>query len=162
MTAETVVERLGHPGQVGIRVAPGSPAAARVEALLETPLPGPNTAAAGILWLGPDEWLVVDRDVPEAALRESLAGEGAAVELSANRLALAVRGPAARDLLAGCCAIDLHPRSFGVGSCVQTLVAGVAAIVELTGDPPPQFRLMVRPSFADHIEAWLRDGAAAL
>ena len=97
MTAETVVERLGHPGQVGIRVAPGSPAAARVEALLETPLPGPNTAAAGILWLGPDEWLVVDRDVPEAALRESLAGEGAAVELSANRLALAVRGPAARS-----------------------------------------------------------------
>jgi sarcosine oxidase subunit gamma len=161
VTAEAGIERRGHPRQIGLRVAPGSAAAARVEALLGAPLPGPCLAANGILWLGPDEWLCVECGASEAALLEALDGEGAAVELSANRLALAVSGPAARDLLAGCCSVDLHPRAFPPGTCVQTLVAGVPVILELMAEPA-QFRLMVRPSFADHVEAWLRDGAAAV
>ena len=157
MTAE--VRDRGFPAQVGLRVATGSAAAARVEALLGAPLPvEPDTAAAGVLWLGPDEWLLVDRDLTEAQLGEALGGDGAAVELSANRCAITVEGEDARDVLSSCCSLDLHPRAFGPGRCSQTLVAGVPVVLEATaGDA---FRLLVRPSFAAHVRGWLIDAAA--
>jgi sarcosine oxidase subunit gamma len=156
VTAE--VRERGFPAQVGLRVAPGSAAAARVESLLGGHLPvEPNTAAAGVLWLGPDEWLLVDRGLGEAQLLQALAGEGAAVELSANRCAVTVEGEDARDVLSSCCSLDLHPRAFGPGRCVQTLVAGVPVILEATG--PEAFRLLVRPSFAAHVRDWLVDAA---
>ena len=152
----------GHPRQIGLRAAPGSPATERLEALLGCQLPlQPNTSAAGVLWLGPDEWLIVDRDVTERELRDALAGGGAAVELSANRTALVLAGARARDVLASCCSIDLHPSRFAPGSCVQTLVAGVDAILEQL-DAAPSFRLLVRPSFVAHVRAWLQDSINAL
>ena len=90
------------PGQMGLRVAPGSAAAGRVGEALGAPLPEtPNTVAeAGrrhVMWLGPDEWLVVEpagaEGGTEAMLAAALAGEGAAVDLSANRTALTCPGP---------------------------------------------------------------------
>ncbi len=157
MTVEATLADRGHPRQLGLRVHPSSDAAGRVELLLGSRLPTePNTVAGGVLWLGPDEWLIVDRELTETQLLGALAGEGAAVELSANRLALHVSGPGARDVLGSCCPLDLHPRVFGAGRCAQTLVAGVAVILERTGDGPG-FRLLVRPSFAAHVRAWLID-----
>jgi sarcosine oxidase subunit gamma len=58
--------------QVGVRLEPSSPAAARVEAALGFALPEANRVAeAGgrrALWLGPDEWLVVAADGEERSL----------------------------------------------------------------------------------------------
>lgn len=157
MTADATLADGGHPRQLGLRVDPASDAAGRVEQLLGSRLPTePNTVASGVLWLGPDEWLIVDHDLTEAQLLGALEGEGAAVELSANRLALHVSGPGARNVLASCCSLDLHPRVFGAGRCAQTLVAGVAVILERTAGEPG-FRLLVRPSFAAHLRAWLID-----
>jgi sarcosine oxidase subunit gamma len=155
-----------YPAQVGLRVDPAGEAARRVADALGAALPvAPNTVArAGareVLWLGPDEWLVVapagEEAVIEAALRAALAGKGACVDLSANRTALELAGPAARDVLASCCALDLHPRAFGPGRCAQTLVAAAPAVVQQTGDEPA-FRLLVRPSFAAYVAEWLLDG----
>jgi sarcosine oxidase subunit gamma len=121
----------------------------------------PNTARSGVIWLGPDEWLIVGDDAAEDGLRDALAGEGAAVELSSNRIALELSGPGSIDVLATCCAIDLHPRVFPTGSCAQTLIARAPVIVERTGDGPA-FRLLVRPSLAVYVESWLADGIAGL
>jgi sarcosine oxidase, subunit gamma len=157
VTADATLVDGGYPRQLGLRVHPSRDAARRVEELLGSRLPTePNTVGNGVLWLGPDEWLIVDRDLTETQLQEVLAGEGAAVELSANRLAIHLSGPGARDVLASCCPLDLHPRVFGAGDCTQTLVAGVAVIIEQLSDQP-SFRLLVRPSFAAHVRAWLID-----
>ena len=120
------------------------------------PQPGfpvePNTAAGDVLWLGPDEWLVLggsERDFPAAA---------AAVDVSANRVVLELAGPAARDVLAGGCSLDLRPRSFGPGRCAQTLLARAQVILHCTGEDT--FRILVRPSFAPYLRAWLADAIA--
>jgi sarcosine oxidase, subunit gamma len=159
------------PGQVGLRVEPGSAAAGRAGDALGTSLPTtPNTVArAGrrhVMWLGPDEWLVVEPAGGEAEtaslLRDSLAGDGAVVDLSANRTVLILAGPEARTVLAGCCPLDLHPSVFGTGRCAQTLLANAQVIIQAggagEGGAPGDYAIYVRPSFAAYVAEWLLDG----
>jgi sarcosine oxidase subunit gamma len=151
---------------VGVRLHPGEGGGSAVEAVLGFPLPAtPNTTAAvggtTALWLGPDEWLVVAAPGAEAALEaelaEALGGElGSVVDVSANRTAVELRGPAAPEVLAKGCALDLHPRAFGPGRCAQTLLARAQVILEQLDDEPA-YRLLVRGSFADYVATWLLD-----
>ena len=83
------------------------------------------------------------------------------VDVSENRVAFDVGGPAARDLLEGGITVDLHPRVFVAGSCAQTLLARASVLLWQRTDDP-SYRLFVRPSFSAYVEAWLEDGRAAL
>ena len=140
----------------------------RVGAALAVALPvQPNTVSSSrqrsALWLGPDEWLIVDDGSPasEAEVRAAFAPDwGAVVDVSANRVLFEVHGSTARELLAHGCPLDLHPRVFGPGQCAQTLLARTAVILWQT-DTAPTYRILVRASFADHITRWLADTAAA-
>jgi sarcosine oxidase, subunit gamma len=145
--------------QVNLRLDPTGPAAGRVGEALGTPLPVvPNTGNDTVLWLGPDEWLVFGAD--EERVRDALGDEpGSVVDVSANRVVLELSGPAAREVLAKGCSIDLHPRAFGPGRCAQTLLARAAVVVHQVDDVPT-YRLLVRPSFAGYLTAWLRDAMA--
>ncbi len=144
--------------------------AARFAAVLGFALPSvPNTVRgdAGVhaLWLGPDEWLVVGPPGTEAALEASARaslGEavGSVVEISANRTAIDIWGQEARAVLETGCAIDLHPRAFGPDRCAQTMIARAPVILQqLTAEP--RYRLLVRPSFAAYLGAWLGDALTA-
>lgn len=156
---------------VNLRVDPAGPAAARVASVLGAGLPTePNTVVSpgeyAVLWLGPDEWLVVGPDTGVrgpaslvSSLREALDGErGSAVDLSANRTTVEVSGPRARDVLENGCPLDLHPRVFYPGRCAQTVLARTQVVLWQTG-PQPSYRLLVRCSFADYLAAWLTDAA---
>ena len=114
------------------------------------PLPlEPNTvhggADAAVLWLGPDEWLVVGPPDSEPALQSQLcdalgdhAGRIAIVDVSANRTTLELGGPRTRELLEFGCPIDLHPRVFGPGRCAQTLLARANVLIWHVADEPEE------------------------
>ena len=117
----------------------------------------PNTATTSsdrdVLWLGPDEWLVVGG--PDAAgaiaaeLGASLAGlHHSVVDVSANRAVLELKGSSRHDPLASACPIDLHPRSWGDGRCAQS-VFGAAQV--LLHEREGATRVFVRPSFANYV-----------
>ena len=134
----------------------------------------PNTAVVSddgsrhVLWLGPDEWLIVAEPdtgpALEAAVRDAIGdGRGAVVDVSANRTTLSISGPRARELLAFGCSIDLDERRFKPGMCVQTLLARANVIIVPVGPAvEPAFRVFVRPSFAAYLAAWLTDAAVGL
>ena len=128
----------------------------------------PNTVAGdatrAALWLGPDEWLIVGPPGNEAQLEAEFAAAGATVvDVSANRTTLELSGPRARELLEFGCPIDLHPSVFGPGRCAQTLLARANVLIWFVSDEPePIYRLLVRPSFAAYVAAWLADAAAGL
>ncbi|KOV90191.1 sarcosine oxidase subunit gamma [Nocardia sp. NRRL S-836] len=116
--------------------------------------------AVEVLWLGPDEFLVVaapDRQVQiEEVLRGALgAARGSVVDTSAQRTTVVLQGPRVRDVLAHGCAVDLHPAAAPVGTCVQTLLARTGIVLQVTG--PDQVTLLVRSSFAEYLAAWLSD-----
>ncbi|NKX51882.1 sarcosine oxidase subunit gamma family protein [Arthrobacter deserti] len=148
---------------VGLRAGPGSAAAAALEAAAGVALParvGQVTGEAGgtaVLWLGPDEYLLV---APEgtgaAALAAALGDEpGAVVDLSANRTTLELTGPSARLVLEKGCPADLHPRVFGPGSAITTVLGAVPVLLWQTGEQA--YRILPRASFADYTARWLLD-----
>jgi sarcosine oxidase subunit gamma len=152
--------------QVNIRAS--AAVAVRVGAALGVALPvEPNTVSTSgersALWLGPDEWLVVDgsttADEIETAVRQAFMPDwGSVVDVSANRAVVELSGPHTRALLAKGCSLDLHPRSFRPGMCAQTLLAKTAVILWQTDDAPT-FKVFVRASFAAHLARWLADAS---
>ena len=124
---------------------------AQVSVRGEPPL-APNTVEGDALWLGTDEWLVL------GGREQDYADMPAAVDVSANRVCLELTGEGAADVLARGCALDLHASVFPPGRCAQTLVARAQVILYRTEEHA--FRLLVRPSFADYLRAWLRDAGA--
>ncbi len=144
-------------------------AAGRVASYLSLEaLPGPNrfvaTGAGDIecFWLGPEEWLVVGPRSARETMLEALEravgpDDGAAVDLSASRLLVDLAGPRAREVLASCCALDLHPRVFSPGQCAQTLLAKSPVLLSQMDDRPT-YRLLVRPSLFMYVRSWLADG----
>ncbi|CAM5337534.1 sarcosine oxidase subunit gamma [Streptomyces canus] len=150
---------------VNVRVDPASAAADRIGRTLGAPLPRRcgDTAASSlhtIMWLGPDEWLVLSRADPgtvTAQLRRALDGApGSVVDVSANRTTLELSGPAAREVLEKGCPLDLHPRAFGPGRAVSTTVGPIAVLLWQLDDAPT-YRLLPRSSFADYLARWLID-----
>jgi sarcosine oxidase subunit gamma len=152
--------------QVNLRADPQGRAAGEAGLALGCALPlEPGTSArAGevrVLWLGPDEWLVMaplGSDV-EARLRAAVAGEPASVtDVSAQRTVVRVAGSRARDLLAHGCSLDLHPRVFGAGACAQAMLARAQVVLVSIG-PDPEYWVLARASFAAYVADWLLDAA---
>jgi len=123
-----------------------------------------GTGDRGVLWLGPDEWLVTAPAGQEKALFEALsqaaAGHHAALsDVSDARIVLTLSGPRARAVLEKGCSLDLHPRAFHTGHCAQTRLARAAILLHQTGDTPA-YDIHVAWSFAAYLWVWLEDAAA--
>lgn len=127
----------------------------------------PNTvsedAGLTVLWLGPDEWLIIappDGEITIVASLEAALGDmhASVTDQTGGQTVIRISGPSARDLLAKGCPLDLHPRVFGPGQCAQTLVAKASVTLRQIDDAPT-FDLVVRRSFADYLRAWLQDAA---
>ncbi|MFI7067988.1 sarcosine oxidase subunit gamma [Kribbella sp. NPDC050124] len=147
-------------GMVSLRVDPSVP----VAAVLGAPPPAgcgqtTGTGDLQILWLGPDEWLVVTTNDPVALVDQLDAALGAdpglALDVSANRTVIELTGPQARTVLEKGCPVDLHPRSFGPGRAVMTTLARVPVLLWQTDDN--HYRLLPRSSFAEYVARWLLD-----
>jgi sarcosine oxidase subunit gamma len=167
--ADATIREAGFPAQVSLRVRPGSAEADRVAAAVGAGLPEPCrlTEAAGrrVLWLGPDEFLVVGEERTQAAIVDLLTaaigdGSGAVVDLSANRELLVLAGGEARAVLGTCVAFDVRERSLPVGASIQTMLQ--KAQILLTRPSADELHLFVRPSFAAYVKAWLADGVESI
>lgn len=160
-------ERPNRP-MLDLRCDAADPEVARVikdDCRLDLPL-DPNTTSTArgttVLWLGPDEWLIVGPMEKEAQrLRAGLAQHAAAVtEVGESRTVIGLSGPRARDVLMKGCTLDLHPRAFGSGHCAQTLLAKAGVLLHQAGDDPA-YEIYVLRSFAEYLWLWLEDAAAA-
>jgi sarcosine oxidase subunit gamma len=145
MTAEPLVSI--DLAQVDVRAESGR---------LPFPPPAANTATAwkgrNVLWLGPDEWLVVAE--PDEAvtigreLEEALAGRHHSVlDVSANRIVFELVD--ALGALSSGCGLDLHPSRWTQGMCAQTLFGGAQVILHQRDERTT--RVFVRPSFAGYL-----------
>ena len=109
------------------------------------------------IWLGPDEWLVIDTDRSlESGLRDAAGDDAVIVDVSGARTTIEIAGPGARETLEHGCSIDLGRRAFGVGRCAQTVVGRCGVAVLAVADDPV-YRLLVRPSLARYLADWLID-----
>jgi sarcosine oxidase subunit gamma len=156
-------------GLVDLRLDPADAAALHAaETALGLALPlQPNRCTEGagrsVLWLGPDEFLVMCEPGGEAALaeglRRALAGHHAAVtDVSDGRTVIEIAGKRARDLIAKGCGLDLHPRVFGPGQCAQSGLAKARVVIRQVA-AAPVFEIIAERSHAEYLWLWLQDAA---
>ncbi|MDS0132118.1 MULTISPECIES: sarcosine oxidase subunit gamma family protein [unclassified Amycolatopsis] len=129
------------------------------ESLLGVPLPGACTFTSGngveILWMGPDEYLVLAEPGRQAELEAALSREcDAVVDVSAQRNVYRLTGSHAADVLAHGCSIDLEVSP--PGTCVQTLFARTGIVLMVREDC---YTILVRQSFSDYFRVWLADAS---
>ncbi|KRB51844.1 sarcosine oxidase subunit gamma [Rhizobium sp. Root708] len=110
------------------------------------------------LWLGPDEWLVIDES--GADLMSALAKAEAlhsATDVSHRNVAIIVSGPGAENAISAGCAQDLSLEAFPVGACSRTLFGKAEIVLFRTEDDT--FRVECWRSFADFVFGLLAEGA---
>jgi sarcosine oxidase subunit gamma len=143
---------------------------ADVERLFGVSLPNaPNATrraqALLALWAGPRSWLLIESALRnESALqkrplalvdfdtmRDALnAGGGALFDVSVSRVAYAVRGAGAANVLAKSCPIDFDSRVFLPGHCAQSMLGRVNALY-YRHVHAPAFTVMVARSLASDV-----------
>jgi sarcosine oxidase, subunit gamma len=132
-------------------------------AFSETACRAMRSGARATLWLGPDEYLLLDlaaQDasalVTAAAIEDALRDTPhALVDVSHRQFALEVSGPHAELILRGACPLDLHISQFPVGMCTRTLLA--KADITLWRTREDAFHLEAWRSFAGYVGGLLHE-----
>lgn len=119
------------------------------------------------LWLGPDEFLLLDLGPGDGSNGEShaaaaqnleaaLAGAPhALVDVSHRQFALEISGAHAMTILNGACPLDLDLRAFPVGMCTRTVLAKAEIVLWRTGQGT--FHLEVWRSFGAYVSGLLSE-----
>lgn len=110
------------------------------------------------LWLGPDEWLVIDDAGGD--LLAACAGVKqlhSAVGVSHRNVGISVSGPAAAACINAGCPQDLSLAAFPVGACSRTILGKVEIVLLRTAEDA--FRVECWRSFSDYVFAFLSEAA---
>ncbi|MEZ5810227.1 MAG: sarcosine oxidase subunit gamma [Rhizobiaceae bacterium] len=122
----------------------------------------PKCAAASgtraALWLGPDEWLIIDtgKNNPADALASSRVSHSA-VDVSHRNTAVIVSGPGAETALSAGCPQDLDRRKFPVGACSRTIFGKAEVVLWRTGEDA--FRVECWRSLSPYVFDFLEEAA---
>lgn len=148
--------------RISLRARPDAVAALSKALGVALPVKAKTSAAeAGrtALWLGPDEWLVIDEaggdPLADCAKVKAL---HSAVGVSHRNVAFAVTGPAAAACVNSGCPQDLSLAAFPVGACSRTILGKVEIVLLRTADDA--FRVECWRSFSDYVFTFLSEGAA--
>ncbi|TCL69644.1 sarcosine oxidase subunit gamma [Rhizobium sp. BK251] len=147
--------------RISLRAPAGSVAALSTALGLDLPTkPKTSTRRDGrlALWLGPDEWLVIDEGGSDlvAAAGQSAALHSA-VEVSHRNTAIIVSGEGAEATLASGCPQDLSLETFPVGACSRTIFGKVEVVLVRIEDET--FRVECWRSFSDYAFGLLAEAA---
>ncbi len=142
--------------------APAASVAALSKALGLTLPEKPKTSASKgnrtALWLGPDEWLVIDDGANDPL--EACGGVEAlhsAVGISHRNMAISVTGQGAESTVSAGCPQDLSLTAFPVGACSRTILGKSEMVLLRTGDDA--FRVECWRSFSDYVFGFLTEAA---
>lgn len=161
-------------GAAGVALAPATPAfrtslrvqaddVAAISKALGLELPTkPKTSAAApsgrrALWLGPDEWLILDEEADPMKDLSRAKTLHSAVDISHRNIAIGITGKGARATLEAGCPQDLSDEAFPVGACTRTVLGKIEVVILRTGEEA--FRVECWRSFSDYAFTLLSEAA---
>lgn len=140
-------------------VAPAS--AALGFALPTRPLSSASEGPRSALWMGPDEWLLIDDDSSQAWLAGLTAALSdvfhALVDISHRQVGIEISGPGAARTLSAGVPLDLDIAAFPVGMATRTLL--IKAEITLWRRDAERFRIETGRSFSPYVAAVLQRSA---
>jgi len=155
-------------GHLVIRIPEKGMATAAKAIKSVTKLEIPNTLQAEsnknytMIWIGPDEFLLLVPEFSEAdveeKLRKKMEGHYAIANVSGGQTLLELSGERAETILKKSTVYDVHESNFPVAKAVTTKFAKSQVIIIRTG--AESFQLVVRRSFSDYIWQWIVDAGS--
>lgn len=161
-------------GSASVRISPAEPAGrislragmdaiAALSAALGVTLPmKPKSSASAngrtALWLGPDEWLLIDEVGGDLMADCAKSGSvHSAVDVSHRNTAIIVSGPGAAATLNAGCPQDLSLAAFPVGAASRTVFGKIEIVLHRVDEET--FRVECWRSFAEYAFGLLAEGA---
>lgn len=147
--------------RVSLRARPDAVAVLSKALGLSLPLKPKTTATAGnraALWIGPDEWLVLDAD--GSSLAADLAKVKvlhSAVDVSHRNVGIIVSGRGADAVVNGGCPQDLSLTAFPVGAASRTVLGKIEIVLWRTAEDT--FRVECWRSFSGYAYSFLQESA---
>ncbi|NWJ24227.1 sarcosine oxidase subunit gamma [Rhizobium sp. RM] len=127
-------------------------------ALPETSKTSSTSGLRSALWLGPDEWLVIDQAESDlTAVLSGVSGLFSTTDISHRNVAIIVSGPGAEAALNAGCPQDLSLNVFPVGACSRTIFGKAEIVLLRVADDT--FRLECWRSFAEYVGGLLQEAA---
>ncbi len=159
--AAVTVAVLPPADRISLRAPAASVAALSKSLKIKLPTKPKSSASEGkrhALWLGPDEWLVIDDGGADPLV--DVAGVKqlhSAVGVSHRNVGVSVSGQGAEDTLSAGCPQDLSLAAFPVGGCSRTILGKVEVVLFRTSEDA--FRVECWRSFSDYLMDFLEDAA---
>ena len=120
-----------------------------------------GSATSGLrsaLWLGPDEWLIIDQGESDLmAALSNVSGLYSATDVSHRNVGIIVSGTNAATAINAGCPQDLSLEAFPVGACSRTLLGKAEVVLLRVADDT--FRVECWRSFAEYVFGLLDEGA---
>lgn len=109
------------------------------------------------LWIGPDEWLIIDKENSALPAKFEKAGNTklSAVDVSHRNTAIILTGSNAENVLSSGCPQDLSLKTFPVTSATRTILGKAEVIIYRIGEN--EFRIECWRSFSDYVWKYLVD-----
>ena len=127
-------------------------------ALPKKPKTSASKAGKHALWIGPDEWMVIDEKNPDTSLIPKTSSKVfAAADISHRNAAVIVSGEGAENTLAAGCPQNLSLRTFPKGACSRTVLGKAEVIIYRTANDT--FRVEFWRSFAPYVWTFLSEAA---
>lgn len=125
--------------------------------LPEKPKTSASKGGRTALWLGPDEWLVIDEANDPLEACASVEALHSAVGISHRNIAISVTGAGAANTINAGCPQDLSLAAFPVGACSRTILGKAEIVLLRTG--ADAFRVECWRSFSDYVFTFLTEAA---
>ncbi|MBT6121733.1 MAG: sarcosine oxidase subunit gamma [Candidatus Puniceispirillum sp.] len=160
------MRELKHLGKLNIRGGKAINAIVNTATGCNLPRNANSYVSAGerhVVWLGPDEFLILCEAGKESELHGIITSEikngqhAAITNVTDSLCAFHLSGPALLKVLAKGCALDLYPSQFKAGNAAQTLLSHAA--VTLMAMPDGSMTILCRTSFAAYLLDWMTDAA---
>lgn len=126
------------------------------------PLSSVSNEAYLILWISPDEYLLL---VPEKTefnvelkLRKKIKGHFSIVNVTGGQTVLELSGERAETIIKKSSPYDIRQNNFPIGKVVTTVFAKSQLILRRTDNDC--FQLIIRRSFSDYIWQWIVDAGS--
>lgn len=163
-TNAVVIEAARPASRIALRAPSASLAALSLALGVDLPDRPKSAASRGTrhaLWLGPDEWLIIDEDRTDlnAACRGAEVLHSC-VDVSHRNTAILVSGARVEDVLSAGCPQDLSLEAFPVGACSRTVLGKIEIVLYRTAED--DFRIEVWRSFSDYAFTLLTEAARDL
>ena len=112
-----------------------------------------------ILWSAPSAWLVISRkeNIIEIIKEKCNNNDFAITDISHSRAVIQIKGPEAKEILKKGCPLNFN--EFEKKNCAGTIFHGITIVVDLIGNNPYTFNLLILRSFGESFYHHITDAS---